>query len=55
MLEVLQQHIINRLGNDIDQLDLVLAKFKPILAKRNQLLVPCPYVYFVAKDKRVIG
>jgi CRP-like cAMP-binding protein len=53
MLEVLQQHIINRLGNDIDQLDLVLTNFKPIVAKRNQLLVkegePCQYVYFVAK------
>lgn len=53
MLEVLRQHIIKRLGKDVDQLDLVLSKFKPVVAKRNQLLVregePCQYVYFVAK------
>lgn len=53
MLEVLRQHIIKRLGKDVDQLDLVLSKFKPVVAKRNQLLVregeTCQYVYFVAK------
>ncbi|WP_309640690.1 Crp/Fnr family transcriptional regulator [Flavobacterium sp.] len=53
MLEVLKKHIINRLGNDIDNLDLVLSKFIPIETKRNeQLLLQgeyCKYVYFIAK------
>lgn len=53
MTAVLQQHIIQRLGNDIDGLDVVVEKFIPITAKRNhQLLIQgntCKYVYFVAK------
>lgn len=53
MIEVLRQHIIKRLGKDIDNLDLVLTKFKPIETKRNEQLVTqgevCKYVYFIAK------
>jgi CRP-like cAMP-binding protein len=53
MLKVLRKHIINRLGNDIENLDLVLSKFIPIETKRNeQLLIQgeyCKYVYFIAK------
>ena len=53
MIEVLRQHIINRLGNDIANLDLVLTKFKPVALRRNEQLLTqgevCKYVYFVAK------
>jgi CRP-like cAMP-binding protein len=53
MIALLKDHIIKRLGNDLDQLDTVLSMFKPISAKRNQLLLRegaiCKYVYFVAK------
>ncbi|HLP54767.1 MAG TPA: cyclic nucleotide-binding domain-containing protein [Fluviicola sp.] len=52
MTEVLRAHLIKRLGNDIDNLDLVLTKFAPIEAKRNQQLLTqgevCRYVYFIA-------
>ncbi len=53
MIEVLRQHITSRLGNDIDNLDKVLAAFKHIRAKRNEQLLlqgdACKYVYFIAK------
>ena len=53
MIELLKQHITKRLGKDISQIDLVLSKFKPIEAKRNQLLLRegeiCKHVYFIAK------
>ncbi len=53
MIEVLRQHITTRLGNDIDNLDKVLAAFKHITAKRNEQLLlqgdTCKYVYFIAK------
>lgn len=53
MIEVLRQHIIGRLGNDIDGLDEVLQKFQPIHIDRNQFLVQeghvCRYVYFIVK------
>lgn len=53
MIDLLQQHIVKRLGKSPDNLELVLSKFKPIEAKRNtQLLTQgevCKYVYFVAK------
>jgi CRP-like cAMP-binding protein len=53
MIEVLRKHIVNRLGNDIDNLDRVLSTFQHIRTKRNQLLLQqgntCKYVYFVAK------
>lgn len=53
MLEVLRNHITNRLGNDLDNLDRVLTTFKPITTKRNQILLQqgdvCKYVYFIAK------
>lgn len=53
MIEVLKKHITNRLGNDLDNLDMVLSSFKHIKAKRNQHLLQqgdvCKYVYFIAK------
>lgn len=53
MIDVLRQHIINRLGNDIDHLEKVLSTFKHIKTKRNELLLQqgqvCNYVYFIAK------
>jgi len=53
MIEILRQHIISRLGNDIDHLDTVLDCFKPLQIDRNQYLVQqgqiCKHVYFIAK------
>ncbi len=53
MITILQQHITKRLGNNIENLDLVLGKFKPIEVKRNELLLSqgeiCKHVYFIAK------
>lgn len=53
MIEVLRNHIINRLGNNLDNLDKVLAAFKHIKAKRNEQILQqgdtCKYVYFIAK------
>jgi CRP-like cAMP-binding protein len=49
----LRQHIISRLGNDIDNLDTVLSYFKPVQIDRNKFLVQqgqiCKKIYFVAK------
>ena len=53
MIEVLQQHIIDRLGKDVANLEHVLNHFKPLSFKRNELVLRqgeiCKYVYFVAK------
>ena len=53
MIEVLRKHITNRLGDDLDNLDMVLSSFKHIRTKRNEQLLTkgetCKYVYFVAK------
>jgi CRP-like cAMP-binding protein len=53
MIEVLQNNITSRLGNDLDNLDKVLSTFKPVTTKRNEQLLQqgdtCKYVYFVAK------
>ena len=53
MTDILRQHIISRLGNDIDNLDTVLNCFKPMHIDRNKFLVQqgevCRYVYFIAK------
>jgi CRP-like cAMP-binding protein len=53
MIEILQQHIIKRLGNNVENLELVLSKFKPIEVKRNEQLLAqgeiCKHVYFIAK------
>ena len=53
MIDVLKQHIIKRLGPNIDNLDLVLSKFNVIETKRNDQLLKqgevCRYVYFIAK------
>jgi len=51
MIEVLRDHITNRLGKDPD--NLVLGNFKHIKTKRNEQLVKqgevCKYIYFIAK------
>lgn len=53
MIEVLKQHITQRLGDNLNNLELVLSKFKYIRTKRNQQLLNqgevCKYVYFIAK------
>lgn len=53
MIDILRNHIIKRLGNNIDHIDEVLSTFQPIYAKRNEQLlaqgVTCRYVYFIAK------
>jgi CRP-like cAMP-binding protein len=53
MIEVLREHIISRLGSDIDNLDTVLDYFKPLHVDRNQYLVEqgkvCKQVFFIVK------
>ncbi len=53
MIEILRQHIVGRLGNDLDNLDTVLNCFKTVTIDRNQFLVQegevCKYVYFIVK------
>lgn len=53
MIEVLKQHITNRLGDNVPNIDVVLAQFKPLKVKRNTILLHqgevCKQVYFVAK------
>ena len=53
MIEILKSHIVSRLGNNVENLELVLSKFKHIKLKRNEYLLKegeiCKYVYFVAK------
>ena len=53
MIDVLGNHIIKRLGNDLDNLDKVLSVFEYISAKRNEQVLQqgeiCNYVYFIAK------
>ena len=53
MLDILRQHIIDRLGNNIDHLDTVLNCFKVITADRNEVLLRegevCKNVYFISK------
>lgn len=52
MIEILRNHIVSRLGNDIDKLDDVLGCFEFIQTKRGQQLLSegeiCRWVYFVA-------
>jgi CRP-like cAMP-binding protein len=53
MIDILRQHIISRLGNDIDDLDTVLSSFKHLHFDRYEFLVQkgqvCKQVYFIAK------
>lgn len=53
MIKILQQHIIERLGKNVENMEQVLAQFKHISYKRNELVLrqgeTCKYVYFVAK------
>ena len=53
MIDVLKQHIISRLGNDVEHLDTVLNYFTPLQIDRNEFILQqgqvCKQVYFVAK------
>ncbi len=53
MIEILRNHITNRLGNDLADIDKVLSAFKHIRVKRNEQILQqgeqCKYVYFIAK------
>lgn len=53
MIDILRQHIIDRLGTDIENLDTVLNHFTPLETDRNQFLLRegevCKHVYFIAK------
>lgn len=53
MIEILKNHIVSRLGNDLDNLDKVLSNFTHIKLKKNVLLLEqgtiCKNVYFIAK------
>ncbi|MHA4845200.1 Crp/Fnr family transcriptional regulator [Flavitalea antarctica] len=52
MIESLRQHLLNRLGTDVEELDVVLSHFKPVKVKRTELLLRegnvCRSVYFIA-------
>ncbi|MDI1256271.1 MAG: Crp/Fnr family transcriptional regulator [Flavobacterium sp.] len=52
MIGILRQHIIARLGNDIENLDTVLSTFTYLKHRRNEQLLTqgevCKYVYFIA-------
>lgn len=52
MIAALREHLLNRLQDDISDLDKVLGHFMPIACKRNELLLRegevCRKVYFVA-------
>lgn len=51
--DILRQHIVQRLGTDISNLELVLQQFEERKVKRNEILLRegevCRYVYFVAE------
>lgn len=51
MVITLRDHITNRLGSNVENLDLVVSRFRTIHVKRNELLVKegeaCRYVYFI--------
>jgi len=53
MIEILRQHITDRLGNDTGNLETVLSYFKPLQLERNNFLIRegevCQHVYFIAK------
>jgi len=52
MINFLRQHVINRLGNDIENLEEVLTVFKELHVKRGTLVVEkggkCEQVYYIA-------
>jgi CRP-like cAMP-binding protein len=53
MLHILNKHIRDRLGSNIENLDIVLSYFKEIKIDRNEFLwrqnEVCKYVYFIVK------
>lgn len=53
MIEILKQHITNRLGKLPDNVDLVLPHFEEVITKRGDFLLQpgevCKYVYFIVE------
>jgi len=53
MIDALRDYLTQQLGTDTEKLDEVLACFKPLSARRNELLLQqgtvCRHVYFVAE------
>jgi CRP-like cAMP-binding protein len=53
MLDILRDHIVKRVGNNVQHLDHVLSVFTHVPVKRNQQLLRqgdiCRHVYFIAK------
>ncbi|MBN8653737.1 MAG: Crp/Fnr family transcriptional regulator [Cytophagales bacterium] len=53
MIEILKQHITNRLGKLPDNVDLVVPHFEEVIAKRGDFLLQpgevCKYVYFIVE------
>ncbi|OAQ41703.1 Crp/Fnr family transcriptional regulator [Pedobacter psychrophilus] len=51
MIEILKQHIISRLGEDVTNLNEVLQNFKSLKVSRNETILNqgevCKYVYFI--------
>jgi len=51
-IDLLRHHIVERLGNDVNHLEDVLANFQTLSTRRNHTLLSegevCKYVYFVA-------
>ena len=53
MIDILRKHIIQRIGSEAANIELVLSKFKPFSVKRNAVILKegdvCRYVYFITK------
>jgi CRP-like cAMP-binding protein len=52
MIDILRNHIVKRLGSNVQSIETVLAAFKLITVKRNEQILTegniCRYVYFIA-------
>lgn len=53
MIDLLRQHLLSRLGGNVDQLDEVLGHFRPLRLQAGEQLLRqgdiCSHVYFIAK------
>lgn len=58
MIELLRQYLIQRLGNDIVDLEDVLTCFRQIKVKRNEIILRqgdiCRQAYFVVKIRPIL-
>ncbi len=52
VINLLRQHIIDRLGKEPENIEEVLSQFVPVQAKRNEQILtqgqPCKFVYYIA-------